>query len=84
MGVARKIWDHAHIGTYSNFCLDPTLSVVAEYAWMKLKVFDGLVSLAVERPAIMLRGHTNSKLTLFCLNLLLVNSLRFQGCDWTR
>ena len=24
-GVARKIWDHAHKGTHSNFCLDPPL-----------------------------------------------------------
>ena len=27
-GVARKIWDHAHKGTHSNFCLDPPLDII--------------------------------------------------------
>ena len=30
-GVARKIWDHAHKGTHSNFCLDPPLSWCAKH-----------------------------------------------------
>ena len=28
-GVARKKWDHAHVGTHSNFCLDPPLILIA-------------------------------------------------------